>query len=341
MKKIQSYSMTIAGMIMAWLALFVACEKGPNFREFHYPAPVVGDFYPKEGYIGSDITIEGSDFGNVVNAVKVYFGGVLADTVRSVEDNQIVVQAPANGMTGILTVEIFGKQDVTEGVFTYMPSARIVAVSNDMALKDDEVTITGENFGTDPSLVQVFIGAGEAQVVSVSPTEVRFTVPDVSSGTVVLIVDGQRLTGPYLLVGVEKLTGTLIGHEGSWSNNPATMITAAVDGDITTFVDGASATGYVGYDLGAGKAAVLKSVRYVPRASHPARMVGGEIRGANDPSLSDYVVLHTITETPAAAVYTEADISTEEAYRYVYYYSPNGYCNIAEIEFYGSIIDKL
>ncbi len=332
--------MIAAGMVAVMCLFLAGCEKGPNFREFVYPAPVVEDFYPKQGYIGSDITIEGADFGDAVNAVKVYFGGVLADTVRTVEDSRIVVQAPENGMSGILTIEIFGKRDTTSQAFVYLPSARIVAVDAEMAAVGDEVTITGENFGNDPSLVQVFIGAEEVQIVSVSPTEVRFTVSDVPSGSIILMVDGQRLTGPFLLVGIEKLSGTLIGHAGSWGGNPATEITAAVDGDITTFIDGPGNPSYVGYDLGDGKAAVLKSVRYVPRASHPVRMVDAEIRASNDPSLSDYVVLHKITETPPVGVYTEVAIDTEEAYRYIYYFAPVGNGNIAEIEFYGNIVEQ-
>src|SRR5690606_30054910 len=169
----------------------------------------------------------------------------LADTVRSVEDNKIVVQAPAQGISGTITVEIFGKTDTTTSAFTYLPSAKIGIVSTDKAMEGDEVTITGENFGTDISKVQVFIGTNEAQVISVNSTQVKFRVPDVPSGSVILVVDGQRLTGSYLMVGMEKLTGTLIGHAGSYQNNAATTIAAAVDGDITTYVDAAAATGFV------------------------------------------------------------------------------------------------
>ncbi len=68
-------------------------------------------------------------------------------------------------------------------------------------------------------------------------------------------------------------------------------------------------------------------------------MVEGEIRGSNDPSLSDYEVLHTISETPEVGIYTEVDISTETSYRYIYYYDSNGGANISEIEFYGNITD--
>jgi hypothetical protein len=342
MKNIQSYSLLAVLVTVAMLTLLFSCEEGPNFREFDYPAPIIYDFHPKQGYIGSDVIIEGENFGDAVGAVKVYFGGVLADTVRSVENNKIVVQAPPNGTTGILTVEIFGKKDTTDGIFTYLPSARLTAVNTDKALVGDVVTIFGDNFGTDLSLVEVFIGSNKVEVLSVTPTEVVFMVPDIPSGNILLIVDGQRLAGPYLMVGIEKLVGRLIGHSGSWSNDPATTIEAAVDGNMDTYVDAPSGVqGYVGYDLGEGMAAIVRSVRYVPRSTHTARMVGGEIRGSNDPSLTEYVVLHTITETPPAGVYSEVAIDADEqSFRYIYYLNPKEKnCNLAEIEFYGNIVE--
>lgn len=323
-----------AGILVA--CMLSSCEKDAQFREFNYPAPVVKDFSPKQGYPNTDVTIEGSDFGDVKGAVKVYFGNVLADTVRSVTGNKIVVQAPPKGNTGVITVEIFGKRDSIPQVFTYKPAARLLAVSKDRAKEGEEITLTGENFGTDKSLVHVLVGAVEAEITSLTSTQVTFRAPSAPSGTITLIVDGQVLKGTYLLIGVEKLSGTLIGHSGSWSNNPATMIGAAVDGNINTYVDAATASGYVGYDLGEGKSALLKSVRYVPRNGNAARMVGGEIRGSNDPTLADYVVLHTITAAPPNGVYTEASIPASAKYRYIYYYTAAGNCNIAEIEFYGS-----
>lgn len=340
MQRYDFIKIAIRSLLAVALLYTTSCQKDPKFREFNYPAPVVNEFLPVQGYAGGDVTISGTAFGDRPKAIKVYFGGVLADTVRSAKDNEIVVKVPADGASGIITVEIFGKKDTTKTPFTYLPSASFVAVNAEKAMAGDELTITGENFGTDMAKVQVFIGANEASVTSVTQTEIKFTVPDVPSGTVMIIVDGQRLTGSYLMVGMEKLTGALIGHSGSWGNNPATMIAAAVDGDINTFIDGPTATGYVGHDMGAGKAAVLKSVRFVPRSTHASRMLNGEIRVANDPTLYDYKVLHKITETPPVGVYTEVTVTDPASYRYIYYYSAAGNCNIAEVEFYGNVVDR-
>lgn len=338
MKVRQSNYIVLLGI--AILLMFVySCEKGPNFREFIYPAPLLEDFSPKQGYIGSAVTIDGKDFGTTINAVKVYFGGVLADSVRSVTDNKIVVLAPKEGITGKISVVVYGKEDTSEAAFTYQPSASITALDADKAQKDDEVTITGLNFGEDISLVSAFIGKVEAEVLEVTPTKIRFRVPDAPSGNVIIMIDGQRLTGPYLMIGIEKLIGTIFGHAGSWNNNPATTITAAFDSDMETYVDGANKIGYMGYDFGRGRAGILKSARFAPRSTHASRMLNGEIRGANDPSLSDYVVLHQITSVPPAGVYSEVAIDNETPFRYIYYYTGDGNGNIAEIEFYGNVTD--
>ncbi len=319
------------------VAIVSACEEGPNFREFEYPAPVVEDFSPKSGRPGTEVTISGSNFGELQPASEIKFNGVIADNIISYSNNAIVVAVPDDAGEGPIELKVWMHVKTTSENFGFIPGAKLGSLSVGKGQPGEMVTVTGTNFGDDPGIVSVTIGDVEAEIVSISDEQIVFVIPDTGSGQLSIMVGPQTLTGPFFLVGGEKLTGTLIGHTGSWGNNTATMIPAAVDGDFETFVDASSATGFVGYDLGEGKVAKLTSVRYAPRASHPQRMVGGEIRGANDPSLSDFVVLHTITETPTVGEFSEVQIDNEETYRYIYYYSPDGYCNISEIEFYGNL----
>ncbi|GGA66531.1 hypothetical protein GCM10008015_04010 [Flavobacterium palustre] len=135
----------------------------------------------------------------------------------------------------------------------------------------------------------------------------------------------------------EKITGTIIGHQGSYQNNGLT-IEKAFDGNITTYVDGPTSIGYLGYDFGAGMGANLTAIKYIPRNGFGNRMSGTQIRGSNsDDYLNDYEVLHTITQIPAVNVFTEDKGLATGNYRYIYWYSPNGYGNIAELEFYGTV----
>ena len=55
-----------------------ACEKDANFKEYAYPVPEITGIYPASGYVGSMVAILGKDFGDLIEAVKVSFGGMEA-----------------------------------------------------------------------------------------------------------------------------------------------------------------------------------------------------------------------------------------------------------------------
>ncbi|WP_262892119.1 PKD domain-containing protein [Aegicerativicinus sediminis] len=164
--------------------------------------------------------------------------------------------------------------------------------------------------------------------------------------TVVLTINGEPGTTPAAQTKsvivkegvVVELDGKIIGHEGSWDGVNG-LVNAAFDGDLSTFVDAPMGTGgFVGYDFGIGSSITLSSVKYAPRDGWAWRLVNGEIRGSNDPTFSNYTVLYTIAQEPATGTLTEAQISGNEGFRFIYFQSPvDGYCNIAELEFYGEV----
>lgn len=216
-----------------------------------------------------------------------------------------------------------------------------VASFSYLASNSDPLEIT---FNTAASYVKSFawdFGDGKTSTEK-NPTHLYDTAGDY---IVTLTATGLDGTTPTIVIqeisaGVvlTKLVGTVIGHQGSWNNNPATYVTAAFDGDLSTFVDGADATGFAGYDF--GEAVSVSLVKFAPREGDffQGRMVGGEIRGSNDPTIltnqaaATYDILYTITAAPAFEL-NQAVISG--SYRFVYYYSADGYCNISELEFYG------
>jgi autotransporter-associated beta strand protein len=147
--------------------------------------------------------------------------------------------------------------------------------------------------------------------------------------------EGANSSVASLLFG-KKLTGTLIGTNGSWGNNAATTKAAAVDGNLATFFDGPTGISWVGYDLGANNINVITRLRYAPRSGFAARMVGGMFQGSNVADFSTATTLFTVTAQPTVGVYTEQAISDTTAFRYIRYISSStGSGNIAEVEFYG------
>ena len=139
------------------------------------------------------------------------------------------------------------------------------------------------------------------------------------------------------IIRVEKLSGTVIGTTGSWNNNSNATRSAVFDGLLDTFFDAAQGDGaWAGIDLGEGNEARVTEIRFCPRKSHPQRMDGGKFQGSQKASFADAVTLYTISGTPATDQLTPVTIDIPDYFRYLRYISPNGgYCNVAEVEFYG------
>ena len=134
-----------------------------------------------------------------------------------------------------------------------------------------------------------------------------------------------------------KLTGTVIGSPGSWSNLGNT-ITNVFDGNTNTFYDAANGTGdWAGLDLGSGTNGVVMLIKYWPRASSGSRMVGGQFQGANVADFSSGVVtLFTVSTAPPDGMNVQL-VTNTNAFRYLRYIGPaNGWCNVAEVEFWGA-----
>lgn len=190
-------------VVVALMVGLLACEQGPNFKTYEYPAPIVQDFSPKTGYVGEDITITGKDFGDNKAAVNVFFGEVKADSIRSVTDDKIVVKSPVGSGSGAIRVVTYGKQSETATAFTFLASASITSVSLEKGKAGDVVTLLGQNFGTDKSKVKVTFSGVESEIVTLENNRIVFKLPNARSNNLILIVDRQTLRGPRVLIGDE------------------------------------------------------------------------------------------------------------------------------------------
>ena len=151
---------------------------------------------------------------------------------------------------------------------------------------------------------------------------------------------GRTATGIVYVQGENpstKLTGTGIGTSGTWCCS--NTFDKALDGSLSTAYDADSATGdWVGLDLGAGNTRAVTKVKYAARAGNEGRMNGGMIQGSTSADFSSGVVtLFTISGAPSSGVLTSTSLNNNAPYRYVRYLGPtDGWCNIAEIEFWGA-----
>lgn len=127
-----------------------------------------------------------------------------------------------------------------------------------------------------------------------------------------------------------KLTGTPFG------SNSATNA-YAFDGNIVTFFDNAAINGYVGIDLGSGKAKKVTKIRYYPcgDSSQPwlKDRAAGTYAGSNDGT--NYTTLAIVSSIPNYGQWYEITVADQTAYRYLRFMGNQYfYTQIEEIEFY-------
>ncbi|MFC1504059.1 discoidin domain-containing protein [Spirochaetota bacterium] len=131
-----------------------------------------------------------------------------------------------------------------------------------------------------------------------------------------------------------KLSGTVYGYGDPYL--PGREYDNVFDSDIHTYFDCKDpSSGYAGIGLSAD--AELTKIRFYPRMDprdRRARMIGGKFQGSTDGSM--YTDIYTVNTFPDAT-WNEVTVASS-AYRYFRYIGPaDGYCNIAEIEFWGVI----
>lgn len=71
-------------------------------QTFHIP-PRIDSFFPTNGIIGTQVTIDGSGFYDPSGKVYLYFNGVIATQGSVTSDTQITAKVPAGASTGYIT----------------------------------------------------------------------------------------------------------------------------------------------------------------------------------------------------------------------------------------------
>ena len=105
-------------------------------------------------------------------------------------------------VTGNLSLQIYNKKVENIGHYTVLPTPRVITVTSDsedgegVADTGDKVTITGENFGTDPSDISVSFNGTPAEFELVDESTIVATTPaDYQTGSVTVTIHGYTMTG--------------------------------------------------------------------------------------------------------------------------------------------------
>lgn len=153
-------------------------QKGAMFGwRLTTPKPAITNLSPESVSAGSTLAINGINLCSDTGSDEVTINGNKAQVI-SATSTQLVVQVPqtAGGGAGTISVTTAGldagKLPVTINAVPFLKG-----LSATYAWLNTPVTIYGDNFGTNPNDVVVYMGPLRAPVDSVTPTQIVFRVP--------------------------------------------------------------------------------------------------------------------------------------------------------------------
>lgn len=169
---------------------------------------------PTSGNVGTQVEITGTGFSSVASANVVRFNGVQAIVtyvdVTVPSANKLRALVPAGATTGAVTVEVAG-QVATGPIFTVGagggtagPPPRILLVLPNSAGRYIPVSITGQDFGTQP--VVTFNGVPTINIVNLrtrslpfigSISELIVIVPPGATSGPLVVTNGTQQSNPF------------------------------------------------------------------------------------------------------------------------------------------------
>lgn len=140
-------------------------------------SPIIEDFNPKKGFLGTRVTLTGKYFSQSGNA-KVYINKVLATVIYSSEDT-IVFITPAINYIGDAFISIkTGSQESFSNSKFRIQGQKIESVSPLSGHPGDSVLIKGEGFFQNGNNISILFGTYKAPIISTSDTLIKVKVPN-------------------------------------------------------------------------------------------------------------------------------------------------------------------
>ena len=208
--------------------------------------PVVSSLSPAAGPVGTQVTIQGSNFGSTQGASTVSFNGAPASIV-SWSTAQIIAVAPATVTTGPVTVVVNSVPSNANVVFTaYNPV--ITSLSPPSGPIYGTITINGSGFGasqtTSLGISFVTVSGTVTNAQSWSDTAIQVEIPYTTSGPVTVTMNGVTSNGVEFTVEARPAinsispnvgtSGTVVMIYGSGFGSTQSTSAVAFNGAVAT-----------------------------------------------------------------------------------------------------------
>jgi RHS repeat-associated protein len=192
-----------------------------NEAGFAVTNPLTYSLAPSAGVAGTSVTIWGVNFGLAQGTSTVTFGGINAE-VTSWNNYSIVVPVPPGVPNGNITVQVtVGGLAAGTQTFAVSTNPFISFLSSNSAPVDQDITITGINFGTSQGSSTVTFNGVSAIADSWTNTSISVAVPaSATTGNVAVTVDGTSSNPVAFMVTPPAHDGGVGFVQGNYSSVP-------------------------------------------------------------------------------------------------------------------------
>jgi len=140
-------------------------------------SPVIHDFFPRDGFDGTLVTITGKYFSQLASNHKIWIQNIPAPIIHSSVDS-IVFQVPEMEYQGDAQISLaVGAKNVTASNTFYLRGPQVESISSLSGHSGEYLTITGKDFMREGSTVKVYFGTFLAELLYESEYEIHTIVP--------------------------------------------------------------------------------------------------------------------------------------------------------------------
>lgn len=215
------------------------------------PVVTVTEISPVNGYVDTNFTIMGTNFGVVADDVEVYLGSTKLELIAC-EDQQLTVRVPDGASAGNISVVVYGQRVDTQLQYDVLGVPGVTAISPVYGFAGDVIAFAGHDLGVSSAYYKVlFAGKTETALLTDEPTNEGFSVkvPDgAQSGAITLTIMEKPVNVPTQFTvlqhaTLDKLSATqgFAGSEvtiGGAHLNPELLADAELSGVKVLFKQG-------------------------------------------------------------------------------------------------------
>jgi hypothetical protein len=173
-----------------------------SFASLGGELPSITDFSPKSGNIGDTVTIIGTGFSEVKANNRVLFGEMTATVISSTK-NEIKCIVPTSTLEGENRVQVIFINEVLNFDEKFvLKKITLNPITKLNYYFGDTVLVTGSNFPTNPTLINVILFQGSSKPFHTTSDSIRFIIPQDArniSSVLTILVGNQLINSTEIL----------------------------------------------------------------------------------------------------------------------------------------------